>query len=140
MTTVAPPRSSLSCRPRWGTPRNPDRLTLGKRAGQVARMLGKDLMPWQQHVLDVALEVDPATGLPAYREVVLTVPRQSGKTTSLLCLMVHRALGFSRPQRITYTAQTRLAAREKWQYEHIPLLTKSPLGGMFRTVLQRGEE
>lgn len=103
-------------------------------------MLGKDLMPWQRHVLDVALEINPETGLPAYREVVLTVPRQSGKTTSLLSLMIHRSLGFGRPQRITYTAQTRLAAREKWQYEHLPLLAKSPLGGMFKPVLQRGEE
>src|SRR6266566_353985 len=140
MTAIALPRSSLSCPPRWGTARNPDRKTLGGRAVQVARMLGKDLMPWQRHVLDVALEVDPVTGLPAYREVVLTVPRQSGKTTTLLSLMVHRSLGFARPQRITYTAQTRLAAREKWQYEHLPLLQKSPLGGMFRPVLQRGEE
>lgn len=103
-------------------------------------MLGKTLMPWQQHVLDVALEVDPVTGLPCYREVVLTVPRQSGKTTNLLCLMIHRSLGFGRPQRVTYTAQTRLAAREKWQYEHLPILEHSPLKGMFRTVLQRGEE
>lgn len=103
-------------------------------------MLGKGLMPWQRHVLDVALEIDPETGLPAYREVVLTVPRQSGKTTSVLCLTVHRSLGFGRAQRITYTAQTRLAAREKWQYEHVPILTASPLGNMFRTVLQRGEE
>ena len=97
-------------------------------------------MPWQQHVLDVALEIDPETGLPAYREVVLTVPRQSGKTTLLLALMIHRSLGFGQQQRITYTAQTRLAAREKWLYEHIPLLQKSALGGMFQTVLQRGEE
>jgi hypothetical protein len=103
-------------------------------------MLGKTLMPWQQHVLDVALEVDPDSGLPVYREVVLTVPRQSGKTTSVLCLMIHRALGFSRAQRITYTAQTRLAAREKWEYEHLPTLAGSPLAGMYRTVLQRGEE
>lgn len=103
-------------------------------------MLGKTLMPWQQHVLDVALEIDPATGLPVYREVVLTVPRQSGKTTSVLCLMIHRALGFGRAQRITYTAQTRLAAREKWEYEHLPTLKASPLAGMYRTVLQRGEE
>jgi len=106
----------------------------------VSRMLGKDLMPWQRHVLDVALEIDPDSGLPAYREVVLTVPRQSGKTTSLLSLMIHRSLGFGRAQRITYTAQTRLAAREKWQYEHLPLLEKSPLNGMFKPVLQRGEE
>lgn len=97
-------------------------------------------MPWQQHVLDVALEIDPDTGLPAYREVVLTVPRQSGKTTLLLALMVHRSLGFGQQQRVTYTAQTRIAAREKWLYEHLPLLQKSALGGMFQTVLQRGEE
>lgn len=103
-------------------------------------MLGKTLMPWQQHVLDVALEIDPDSGLPVYREVVLTVPRQSGKTTSVLCLMIHRALGFGRAQRITYTAQTRLAAREKWEYEHLPTLKASPLAGMYRTVLQRGEE
>lgn len=103
-------------------------------------MIGKPLMPWQQHVLDVALEVDPATGLPAHRDIVLTVPRQSGKTTEVLCVTVHRSLGFGRPQRITYTAQTRLAAREKWQYEHVPILHASPLGKMFRPVYQRGEE
>ena len=45
-------------------------------------LLGKPLMPWQQHVADIALEVDPATGRLAYREVVLTVPRQAGKTAA----------------------------------------------------------
>ena len=51
-------------------------------------------MPWQQHVADVALEVDPATGLLAYREVVVTIPRQSGKSSLALAIMVHRAIGF----------------------------------------------
>jgi hypothetical protein len=106
----------------------------------VAALLGKWLMPWQQHVLDVALEVDPDTGHLVYRQVVVTVPRQSGKTIQVLCLMVHRSLGFGTAQRVTYTAQTRLAAREKWQYDHIPTLQASPLSGMFDPVFQRGEE
>ena len=55
-------------------------------------MLGTPLMPWQQRVADTALEVDPGTGRLAYREVTLTVPRQSGKTTLILALAVHRAL------------------------------------------------
>jgi len=46
---------------------------------EVAAQLGTPLMPWQQYVVDVALELDPETGQLAYREVVLTVPRQSGK-------------------------------------------------------------
>ena len=44
---------SLACPPRFGTPRNPDRLTLGGEVAAVARRLGLTLMPWQQHVADV---------------------------------------------------------------------------------------
>ena len=39
-------------------------------------------MPWQRQVADVALELDDA-GRFAYPLVVITVPRQSGKTTLL---------------------------------------------------------
>ncbi|MGH7358528.1 MAG: LAGLIDADG family homing endonuclease, partial [Candidatus Rokuibacteriota bacterium] len=45
----------------------------------MAERVGLPLMPWQRLVADVGGEIDPATGLPAYREVILTVPRQSGK-------------------------------------------------------------
>ncbi len=78
-------------------------------------------MPWQRHVFDVALEVDPDTGLMVYRDVTLTVPRQSGKTTGLLVLKVHRALAWGR-QTISFGAQTRKDARSKWTEEHIPVL------------------
>jgi hypothetical protein len=40
---------------------------------------GTPLMPWQRYVADVALEIDPETGLLAYRGVDVTVPRQSGR-------------------------------------------------------------
>jgi hypothetical protein len=96
-------------------------------------------MPWQRHVADVALELDPDTRLLVYRRVVLTVPRQSGKTTELLATMVHRAQAWRR-QRISYTAQTRLKARKKWDEEHVPVLEGSEFAGLFRVTRQIGQE
>lgn len=98
-------------------------------------------MPWQQYVADVALEIDPETGLLVYREVVLTVPRQSGKTTLLLAAMVHRALGFNERQRVLYTAQNRISARKKWEDEHVVTLQKSKeFKKLFRVRKQLGQE
>jgi hypothetical protein len=99
-------------------------------------------MPWQQLVADVALEIDPATGLLAHREVVLTVPRQAGKTTLLLAVMVHRALRFGGPQTIQYVAQSRNAARRKWEDEHVPLLERSVFGkrNLFNVRRSNGAE
>lgn len=97
-------------------------------------------MPWQRHVADVALEQDPDTGLLVYRRVVLTVPRQSGKTTLLLAKMVHRAQAFGRRQRICYTAQTRLKARQKWEDEHLTILEASPFRPLFMVRKQIGQE
>ena len=79
-------------------------------------------MPWQQYVVDVALELDPDTNRFVYPEIGLTVPRQSGKSTLLLCKAVHRATAvgfFGSRQRIVYTAQTRHKAREKWEEDFV---------------------
>jgi hypothetical protein len=102
-------------------------------------MLGYTLQPWQQAAGDVVLEVDPVTGLLVYREVDLTVPRQSGKTLLLLCVMTLRCLFRSR-QRVLYTAQTRNDARKKWEDEHVALLQASPLRSRFRVRLSNGAE
>jgi hypothetical protein len=82
-------------------------------------------MPWQRYVADVALEINPETNKLKYRTIVITVPRQSGKTTLLLSLMVHRAIGFGERQNIIYTAQTQKAARKKWEEEHVYRLEQS---------------
>ncbi len=81
-------------------------------------------MPWQQLVADVGGELDPKTGLPAYRTVVVTVPRQSGKTTLFLAWEVQRATGWKAlgPQRIVYSAQTGLAAKKKLIEDQVPVL------------------
>src|SRR5690349_4715593 len=76
-------RYGLTCPPRWGTPRHPEVDSLGPAAWRVMEKLGFPPMPWQKYVLDVALEIDPATGVFAHREVGLSVPRQQGKTQQI---------------------------------------------------------
>lgn len=96
-------------------------------------------MPWQRQVLDVALEINPASRKLAYREVILTVPRQSGKTTLLLSLILLRALSAPR-QNIRYTAQTGSDARKKWMDDWLPVLKASPFASQFRPRLTNGHE
>lgn len=128
--TLAPPRpmspGSGLCLPRWATARDESRDTHGGKVGEIARVLGTPLMPWQQQVADVALEIDPDTGRLAYRTVVLTIPRQCGKTTLLLSVWLQRAISWER-QNIAWTMQTAKDAREKWEDEHVPVIEASPL-------------
>lgn len=115
------------CQPRFGTPRRPERKTRGAEVGLVAASIGKPLMPWQQHVADVALEIDPRTGRFAYREIVLTVPRRSGKSTLLLALLIHRMIAMGRPQVAAFTMQNALQARMRMRREwHAEILSRSP--------------
>lgn len=143
MTAVT--QRALSCPPLYGTPRTPERFTLGPQVAEVARRLGRPLMPHQAHIVDVAFELDPATGLLAYSEVVVIGPRQAtGKTELLLPVMTHRCTGITDalaawserefglphvprpgPQVVLYTAQTADKAREKWRDVHLKRLQKS---------------
>jgi phage terminase large subunit-like protein len=118
--------STLSCAPRYGTPRRPERPTIGGAVGVVARRLGKPLMPWQQHVADVLGEYEIVDGRRVffYSEYGLTVPRQSGKSTFVMAKAVHRSSTkfFGPRQRVVYTAQTRKKAREKWEDDYAAVL------------------
>src|SRR5690606_5672588 len=80
----------------------------------VSAALSTPLMPWQRFVARVSTERHPDR--PAefrYKTVVLTVPRQSGKTTLTRCKLVHRGL-VNPGRRSFYTAQTGKDARERW--------------------------
>lgn len=129
------------CLPRFGTPRRPERKTLGPQVGLVAEAMGKPLMPWQQHVADVALEIDPTTGRFAYREIVLTVPRRSGKSLLLLAVLVQRMVAMGRPQVAAFTMQNalqaRLRMRREWDAE---ILARSSLASAYRFTGQPGAE
>jgi hypothetical protein len=67
--------------------------------------------------------------LPAYREVRVTIPRQSGKTTLFLAWQINRCVSnrWPHPQRSAFTAQTGKDARDKWIDELFPLIRNSPL-------------
>lgn len=92
----------------------------------VAEALGQPLMPWQRFVADVGTEL-LADGRPAYREIIVTIPRQSGKTTLTLAFEMQRALAWQSAQRIAYTAQTGSDARKKLLDDQVPIIMASTL-------------
>jgi phage terminase large subunit-like protein len=106
----------------------------------LADLLELPLMPWQRRVLDVALEYDEADGRFFYREVRLTVPRQSGKTVLLLMLMVHRCLAMGGNRRVAMTMQDGQSAKKKMFNDFLPLLLGSELREFFTTRRSNGDE
>jgi hypothetical protein len=68
-------------------------------------------MPWQDQAIDVAREIDPATGELAHPVVVLTVQRQAGKTVLVNSNSTHVCL--TEPDATCwYTQQDRRHARD----------------------------
>jgi phage terminase large subunit-like protein len=122
--------SSAPCRPRFATPAT-DRPNLAAGIAKTAELLGfrtslgAGLMPWQDDTNGIATEQTPE-GRFAYRQVVIEVMRQQGKTVDLLSMMVARAL--RRPgTQIAYTAQTRLDARHRLLDVWWPIIERSKL-------------
>jgi phage terminase large subunit-like protein len=103
---------------------------------EVAAALGIDLLPWQQQVLDVGLEHED--GRLCYRDVMVAVPRQSGKTTLVLVLMAWRML--AAPSHAVYGAQSRLSARQKVLDDWVPTLRRSRLSTAFTVTRATGQE
>lgn len=105
--------------------------------------MGKPYMPWQQYIADVAGEVDHNGNL-CYKKVVVTVPRQSGKTTLVLSMLVGRAEAgdrFGGRQTFYYAAQTREKAREKLVKEYIPeIQATKALRGRYKSRIANGSE
>ncbi len=121
---------------RFATARTPGRESFGWRSAKVAELLGTPFMPWQRQVVDVLGEIMPDTGLPAYREVVVTVPRQSGKTTMVLAVELDRALNWGNVQTISYTAQTGQDAKSKLVKDQWPMIKGSALNVAITKILQ----
>lgn len=110
--------------PRHHTPRS-DRPTRGGQIAAVAAAKGRAFMPWQRRAADVAFEYDPETGQFVYGTIVLTVPRQAGKTTWVGAAADHRCI--RRPgSRVWITFQTGKMADSWMRNEHLPSLR--PIG------------
>lgn len=127
--------------PAYATLRDPSRPTIGPRIGRTARLLGQALMPWQQYVADTAGELND-DGTFRYQTVIVSIPRQGGKTTLVRAVGLDRAI--SRPRsRVYYTAQTRYDAVDNWREmaEHlVGRLRGTPLEGAVRAKIGTGNE
>ena len=91
-------------------------------------------MNWQRVVADVAMEVGKA-GRLAHRDVIVTTPRQAGKSVLLQALLIHRLL--SAEAQVLYGVQTRmLAARSRLFDGWWPRLQRSEFADRF--TISRG--
>lgn len=100
---------------KYATRRNKNRPTFGNRVAHVAaEVMGTPLMPWQQQVADVAMELSLENpGEWQYPMVIVSVPRQSGKTALMRAVAADRMLAY-RGHQIQMTAQTGKDARKRW--------------------------
>lgn len=135
---------SVPCHPLWATPRNPERATWGPKIAGISAKLGKPFMPHQRMIMDVAGEVDPETLGLWYREVVIGLPRQSGKSTLLLPKFVWRAEAahlLGGRQRMLYAAQTKTEALEKFEEDYVEdLAAARVMRGRYRVQNPQGRK
>lgn len=121
--------------PRYLTPRSSGH-SYGARTAKVSRLLGRPFMPWQHAAAGLIGECD-AAGRLLHPLVVVTVPRQAGKTALLSAVMLQRLM--TRPQaRVWYTAQSGIKAREQ-MWEMMDAIDLSPLGRLTRSKRGAGD-
>lgn len=120
--------------PRWATPADPTAPHELHTVRAMSLLMGRPLMPWQEQVARVATE-RTAEGTYRYQTVVVTVPRQSGKTTLLRSVMAARAA--TRHRRAWITAQTGKDARARWQ-DLVKDIRRSPLAPFCDVKLSAG--
>jgi phage terminase large subunit-like protein len=99
--------------------------------------LGFKLHPWQRQALSVALE--QSGGRPAYRDCSISVPRQSGKSSLCLALIVWQLLA-APDQLVLYSAQNRVSARRKLLSTWWAQIARSPLAPRFKLFRGFGNE
>lgn len=134
--------------PQLGTSRNLTRPTFGDEVAKWHLLLNRQhMMPHQRYVHDVAGELDPTTGLRWYDLVILSVPRQTGKTQGVEAQMSAASRRRDPAGRLVrrtglYLAQDRLMARERLVVElGEQKMSRNPaLAGMFRLRRSNGSE
>lgn len=115
--------------PRFITPMDPDAPSEGREIARLARALGKPLMPWQRTVVQGATELTEH-GLYKYSKVLITVPRQSGKTTVLGPVKLHRIM--TRPNSTAFSSAQTGKDADKRMRDLIQLTVGSPLAPLFK--------
>lgn len=129
----------MSAEPTYATPLTPGAKHDLRQIDVIARVLGVPLMPWQRQVARVASERHPEDPRRfRYHTVILTVPRQSGKTTLMRAILAQRAL-MNRNRTAFYTAQTGKDATARWK-DLIKQIETSVLSPYVQTKLAQGSQ
>lgn len=126
--------------PLYGPARDPRYLSEEAEITRICRAMGKEPQPWQRYVWDVATQytLDPfGRRLYKYRDVLITVPRQSGKTTLLQPLRIVRMIHNPRA-RLFGTAQTQKHSSKR-MLDMVEEVTNSALGPLFRPRRGKGD-
>lgn len=119
---------AADAQPLYATQRNPHRETCGGKVAKILELYGHKTMPWQRETLDVACELDPATGSFWYQTVVIVDLRRAGKTTVSRAKLMHRGLADPGCY-MTYTAQDRIKALGRLRKDLYTPTLKTPIGG-----------
>lgn len=124
---------------RWVTPITGSRPHYTDAIAKVTRGLySVDPMPWQRHVARLQTEMNP-DGSWAYNLIIVTVPRQAGKTTLRGPIHIHRCLT-RKFARTWLTAQTRQDARDIVVEEVGRRFELSPLASLGKLRESQGSE
>lgn len=118
--------------PTAATRRNPELRTRGGKIGVLAAALGRPLKPHQQYIADVATELNPPGSRLRFRYqlVIVSLPRQTGKTTLMRPICLERTL--SRPGvQVFTTAQSGKDASARWE----DLVADLSTSAVFRSML-----
>lgn len=117
----------------------------GREIAKVARLMGFTLQPWQCLVLNRGTQWRPgrnAKGEPVreykYQKILISVPRQSGKTFLTGPLQLHRLLIRAGSEAL-FTAQTGADAGKRVK-ELIALIMSSPAASLVRPRFSNGAE
>lgn len=123
--------------PKHSPARNYLNRTEGAEIALLAKAMGKPLMPWQRHVVDIGTELR-ADGSYEYEIVFVTVPRQSGKTTVAGPVQMHRIMTMDKIKAF-FTAQTGKDARSRFN-DLVQLVNESPLAPLVKVRHSAGDE
>ncbi|MGO2655977.1 MAG: hypothetical protein ACTH93_09150 [Pseudoclavibacter sp.] len=114
---------------RYLTPLDEHRQSLGDCVVAVGRAMRTPLIPWQRYAAQLSREIDPDTGTFYYDRIVITTPRQVGKTTLDAATSIQTCL-MAPDREAWYMAQDGQHGDERFRQKVFPVWKKSPLAAL----------
>lgn len=124
--------------PRFAPQRDTTLATEGGEIAALSRIMGKPLMPHQRMIADIGTERLADGSGYKYKIIVVTLPRQSGKTTLLTPIQLHRLIKRSNTSAF-FTAQNGVKAKARFM-DTVKLIRESPVASYFAPRLAQGSE